>query len=83
MADSPAPAVYRVADVAALLCIGRRQTYEAIARGEIPCHKIGSQVRCSKVAVHAWLDGRGQTKGGAIDLGLTAESLETHGTPRG
>jgi excisionase family DNA binding protein len=58
MTDEPTvePAVYRVAELAQLLDMGRRQTYEAIKRKEIPCHKLGKQLRCSKVAIHAWLD---------------------------
>lgn len=62
---SQPPAVYKVAEVAALLAMGRRQTYEAIVRGDIPaCKKIGGSVRCSKVAVHAWLDGETAKKEG-------------------
>lgn len=51
------PAVYTVTEVAHLLSMGRRQTYEAITRGDIPCKKIGGSVRCSKVQIHTWLDG--------------------------
>lgn len=82
MADSPAPAVYRVAEVAALLRIGRRQTYEAIVRGEIPCKKIGASVRCSKVQIHIWLDGEtARGEGGEDDARSTQgrQSVEVTG----
>lgn len=76
MAESPAPAVYTVAEVAALLRRGRRQTYEDIRRGDIPCLKLGGSVRCSKIAIHQWLDAtepnarlNGQIGGDGRDLG--------------
>jgi excisionase family DNA binding protein len=57
MTANPAPDVLKVREVAALLRMGVRQTYEAIYRGDIPCHRIGSQVRCSKLAIDRWLNG--------------------------
>jgi excisionase family DNA binding protein len=66
--ESPRPAVYRVADVAALLDIGLRQAYDAIERGEIQgCHRIGKSVRCSKVAVDAWLHRTHPTRQPGVD----------------
>jgi hypothetical protein len=37
------PEVLKVAEVAQLLSIGERQAREAMIRGEVPCHRIGSQ----------------------------------------
>jgi excisionase family DNA binding protein len=66
--ETRVPAVYKVADVAALLDMGVRQTYEAIKRGEIQgCHKLGKSVRCSKVAVDQWLNRPQPTRQPSVD----------------
>jgi excisionase family DNA binding protein len=73
--ESP-PAAYRVTEVAKLLRIGERQCREALIRGEIQgCHKIGKQWRCSKVAIHRWLDGEPPGK----DMGAQQEVASAPG----
>jgi excisionase family DNA binding protein len=42
-------------DVAALLGIGLDQTYEAAARGEIPCRRVGRRILFSRRAIEKWL----------------------------
>jgi excisionase family DNA binding protein len=56
-APSAEPEVLKVSEVAKLLRIGQRQAREAMIRGEIPCHRLSGQWRCSKVAIHRWLEG--------------------------
>lgn len=57
--SAPEPEVLTVAELAKKLRKGLRQTYEAIHRGEIQgCHTIGTSIRCSRVAVDAWLHGQ-------------------------
>lgn len=79
-ADTPAfpaaPAVYRVAEVATLLRMGERQTREALIRGEIPGHKIGSQWRISAIALHRWLNGE---EGGPHDVAIEETSKSNAG----
>lgn len=73
MTDNPAPAVYKVAELASLLDMGERQVREALRVGEIPGHKIGKQWRISKVAIQRWLEGDEPNKG--TDGGAYGEEL--------
>jgi excisionase family DNA binding protein len=51
-------AVMKVDELAELIACGRRQTYEAIARGDVPgVIRIGRSIRVSRVAVARWLEG--------------------------
>ncbi len=51
-------AVMKVDELAKLISCGRRQTYEAIARGDVPgVIRIGRSIRLSRVAVARWLAG--------------------------
>ena len=57
MADRDA-AVMKVDELAELISCGRRQTYEAIARGDVPgVIRIGRSIRLSRAAVARWLEG--------------------------
>ncbi len=57
MADRDA-AVMKVDELAELIACGRRQTYEAIARGDVPgVIRIGRSIRVSRAAVDRWLAG--------------------------
>lgn len=73
MVDSPAPAVLKVSELAALLRMGQRQVREGVIRGDIPCHKIGGQIRCSKVAIDRWLNG--EEGGDRHDVGQHASGV--------
>jgi len=58
MTDTPEPEVLTVSEVATLLRMGIRQCREAIYRGDIQgCHRIGTQYRCSAVALRRQLHG--------------------------
>ena len=51
-------AVMKVDELAELIACGRRQTYEAIARGDVPgVIRIGRSIRVSRAAVDRWLAG--------------------------
>ena len=55
MADRDA-AVMKVDELSSLLDLGRRATYEAIARGEVPgVIRLNRSIRISRVAVARWL----------------------------
>jgi excisionase family DNA binding protein len=47
--------VLAVADVAALLKIGRNAVYEAVSRGVIPHRRIGKHIRFSRRGLMRWL----------------------------
>ncbi len=56
-------AVIRVEDLAAMLDIGRRAAYEAVARGDVPgVIRIGRSIRVSRQAVDRWLASEPQDK---------------------
>jgi excisionase family DNA binding protein len=62
------PAVLTVAEVAKLLRIGERQCREGIRLGHIQgCHKIGGQVRCSRVAIETWLNRPARKPSSGVD----------------
>ena len=47
--------VLTVEEAAAFLKVGRNTLYEACARNEVPCRRIGRQIRFSRAALVAWL----------------------------
>jgi excisionase family DNA binding protein len=47
--------VLTVEDVAALLKVGRNAIYEAVGRNEVPCRRIGKQIRFSRRGIMRWL----------------------------
>jgi len=51
------PVVLRVADVARVLAIGRRQAYALVAEGTIRSVRVGRSLRIPKTAVVAFLEG--------------------------
>jgi excisionase family DNA binding protein len=59
--DEPATAstqqreVMRAEEVAAFLGIGRRQVFEAVARGELPHRRVGRRVLFHRGALLEWL----------------------------
>ncbi len=47
--------VLTVDEAAVLLKVGRNTLYEACARNEVPCQRIGRQIRFSRAALMRWL----------------------------
>ncbi|YCH09503.1 helix-turn-helix domain-containing protein [Arthrobacter sp. alpha11c] len=45
-----------VDELAALMGIGRRQAYEAVQRGDIPCIRLGSRILISTRVINEMLD---------------------------
>ena len=45
------PAVFTVCEVAKILRIGKISAYQAVARGEVPCLRIGRRILIPR---HAW-----------------------------
>lgn len=43
-------------EVAALLRVDRKTVYEAVARGDLPCARLGRRVLFSRAALLRWLD---------------------------
>jgi len=80
--------VLTVAELAARLRLGRRATYEAIARGEVPgVIRIGHAIRLSASAIDHWIrtgarDGHGpaQPAGGALATAERSAARE-HASP--
>ncbi len=50
--------VLTVEEVAQLLRVNKKTVYDAAARGDIPCTKIGRIFRFSRQAVLSWLHGK-------------------------
>jgi excisionase family DNA binding protein len=48
---------YTVADIAAMLQIGRTAAYNLIKEGHFKTVKIGSSIRVSRKSFEAWLEG--------------------------
>ena len=49
--------VMTVVEAAKFLKIGRNALYDAVARGAVPCRRIGKKaIRFSRAALLAWLD---------------------------
>jgi hypothetical protein len=82
MADNPAPAVYRVAELAKMLDMGERQVRERIKRGVIPCLNLDGQIRCSKVRIKRWLNGEEERDGLEIEDTRKAPESEHPGAAR-
>ena len=53
-----------VEQAAVILGISRATAYEAVARGEIPCIRIGGRILVSKIALEKMLDSAGTTGSG-------------------
>ncbi len=51
------PDICRAADVLAVLPVSRATLYRAVARGEIPCFRVGRRVLFSREHLLRWLDG--------------------------
>ena len=57
--DQVAPAVMTVDELAALLRVGRKAVYAAIAAGDIPgVVRVGRCVRIDRATVLAWMSGQ-------------------------
>jgi excisionase family DNA binding protein len=56
------PNVLSADEVAARIGIGRRQVYEAAARGAIPHQRVGQRILFYWPAVVAWLSGTDEAK---------------------
>ena len=52
----PAEQLWTVAEVGALLRVGRNAVYEMATRGELPSIRVGSRVRFLPADVRAWLE---------------------------
>ncbi len=59
MAKERDPDVLVAADVAAMLGLDRKSVYEAAARREIPCQRIGRRLLFYRPALVAWLSAQG------------------------
>ncbi len=53
-----------VEQAAVILGISRATAYDAVARGEIPCIRIGGRILVSKIALEKMLDSAGTTGSG-------------------
>ena len=61
VSEKELPAVLTVDELASLLRLNRKTTYEALARGEIPgARRIGRSYRISRDAVLQWFAGQGR-----------------------
>lgn len=49
------PELINAAQVAEILGIGKNTVYEAAARGEIPCRRVGKRFLFCKPTIVAWL----------------------------
>ncbi len=47
--------VYTVADIQALLGIGRQQAYELVNSGQFPIRRMGKKILIAKKTFNAWL----------------------------
>ena len=45
-----------VPEVAKVLRIGRNLAYELVARGEIPCVRLGRKIRVPRSSLERWLE---------------------------
>ncbi len=52
------PAIMTVEEAAKWLRVRRTTCYEAVRRGDIPCIRLGRQIRISKSALIAWAEGK-------------------------
>lgn len=50
--------LWRVADVAAFLNVGRDIVYEMVRRGEMPCDRIGNRLRFHPEVIARWVEDR-------------------------
>jgi excisionase family DNA binding protein len=58
MASDPATAdVMTATEVCAFLRLSKNTIYEAAARGEIPCRRVGRRLIFSRSAIVLWLQG--------------------------
>ena len=55
MSDSASTEVMTAAEVGAFLGLSRNSVYEAAARGEIPCRRVGRRLIFSRQAIVVWL----------------------------
>ena len=56
-ANKNAPTVFTVCEVAKILRIGKISAYQAIARGDIPCIRIGRRILIPRHALDQILTG--------------------------
>lgn len=54
--DTTSPTVFTVCEVAKILRLGKISVYQAIARGEIPCVRIGRRILIPRYALERLLD---------------------------
>jgi excisionase family DNA binding protein len=49
------PLLYRAEEAAKVLGLGRSKVFMMLARGELPCVRIGRSVRVPRHALEAWI----------------------------
>lgn len=55
--DNRDPDVLDADQVAAMLGLNRKTVYEAAARGEIPCRRLGRRILFYRPSLVSWLEG--------------------------
>lgn len=58
-------ATYTVDELCAVLGMGKRQAYDALRDGKIPCLRFGKRYIIPRAAVAKWLESVGKTATGA------------------
>ena len=53
--NTKTPAVFTVCEVAKILRIGKISAYQAVARGEVPCIRIGRRILIPRYALESIL----------------------------
>jgi excisionase family DNA binding protein len=66
MVKSKAPAVFTVGEVAKILRIAKISAYQAIARGDVPCIRIGRRILIPRNALEMLLNQLPKPSGGMI-----------------
>lgn len=64
-AQEPEPLFYSVDEVARMSRLGRSNTYERVASGEIPSVRVGQRILIPARAVHEWAERLIAAAGGA------------------
>ncbi|MBV8890490.1 MAG: helix-turn-helix domain-containing protein [Acidobacteria bacterium] len=61
--NTNSPAVFTVCEVAKILRIGKISAYQAVARGEVPCLRIGRRILIPRHALESILQQISDTQG--------------------
>lgn len=54
--NAPEPRTYKVADIAAMLNIGRSSAYSLVKEGHFKTVRVGNAIRISRKSFDEWLD---------------------------